>query len=144
MNGAGSVGGQTLTGLPVVHALRKDSRLRKRSRIWPFETGLKALDMDDLKRHPVVFAEIYPSLMVPCLSLGQVKDAMQVKAIGAYMASLDKRQELGGLFAGAPDLDLNERRSVEREEAWILGVSGPRARADAGEVNVDNAFAGVG
>jgi len=143
LNGAGSVGGQTLTGLPVVHALRKDSRLRKRSRIWPFETDLKTLDMDDLKHQPVVFAEIYPSLVTPCSSSGQVKDALQVQAIAAYMAGLDKRQKLRELFAGALDLKPNERRSVEREEAWILGVSGPRSNSDAARVDVDGAFAGV-
>ena len=143
LNGAGSVGGQTLTGLPVVHALRNDSRLRERSRIWPFETGLKTLGANELKRHPVVFAEIYPSLVTPCSSSEQVKDALQVQAIAAHLAEFDKRGRLKELFKGAPDLKPDERRSVEREEAWILGVSALRSRSDAAKVHVDNAFAGT-
>ena len=38
--GAGSVGGQALTGIPVVRALRDDPRWCRHAQIWPFETGL--------------------------------------------------------------------------------------------------------
>ena len=38
--GAGSVGGQALTGIPVARALRDDPRWRDRTQVWPFETGL--------------------------------------------------------------------------------------------------------
>jgi hypothetical protein len=54
--GIGSVGGQALTGIPVVRALRDDPRWRDQARIWPFETGLRA--PDDAR---IVFAEVWPS-----------------------------------------------------------------------------------
>ena len=142
--GNGSVGGQTLTGLPVVHALRNDQRLKKCCRIWPFETGLKNLEARDLEEHPIVFAEIYPSLVKPRSSKsreqGQVKDALQVQAIAKHMATLDESQDLGALFAGAPALNAGQRRIVEREEAWILGVLAAGTRSGAIDVDVDSAF----
>ena len=54
--GAGSVGGQVLTGIPVVRALRDDPRWADRARIWPFETGFGV--PDDAR---IVFAEVWPS-----------------------------------------------------------------------------------
>ena len=95
LNGAGSVGGQTLTGLPVVNTLRIDDRLKENSCIWPFETGLRSLEVEDIKRHPIVFTEIYPSLVAPSSSTKHVKDALQVQAIAVYMATLDRDQKLG-------------------------------------------------
>lgn len=137
LNGAGSVGGQTLTGLPVVHALRYNERLKNYCRIWPFETGLKQIEACEMKEHPIVFAEIYPSLVSPRSSnpQEQVKDALQVQDIASYMAALDEKRELGALFAGAP-LNADERRIVEQEEAWILGVSTAGTRSGIVEVNV--------
>lgn len=122
LSGAGSVGGQTLTGVPIVNALRNDVRLRSYSCIWPFETGLKILEVKELKHHPIVFAEIYPSLVPIESPSKQVKDALQVQAIAVHIAEMDKNQRLGMLFAGASSLNQNERYSVEQEEAWILGV----------------------
>lgn len=144
--GAGVVGSQTLTGLPVVNSLREDSRLKGHSCIWPFETGLKKLEIEDMKQQSIVLAEIYPSLVKPCTSSAQeneVKDAQQVQAIAAYMATLDEHKQLGNQFSGDPGLNSKQRRSVEREEAWILGVSGTRRRSDMVKVELDNAFVGM-
>jgi hypothetical protein len=116
--GIGSVGGQALTGIPVV------ARLRERfpdSRIWPFETGLGA----DAGAAPLVFAEVYPSLVRP--EPVEPKDKGQVRALARHFAALDAAGALGPLFAGDPALSPEERRAVEREEAWILGVA-DRAR----------------
>ena len=52
----GSVGSQSLTGIPVVRGLRGDPRWADRARIWPFETGL-GLPADA----QIVFAEVWPS-----------------------------------------------------------------------------------
>src|SRR5437764_403281 len=52
----GSVGSQSLTGIPVVRALRDDPRWAQRARIWPFETGLAVPDTAQ-----IVFAEVWPS-----------------------------------------------------------------------------------
>ena len=117
----GSVGGQVLTGLPVVRGLRDDPRWRDAAQIWPFETGL---------RPPVdaglVFAEIYPSLWrkIPPVD-GKPKDAAQVRFVARHLAALDLAGELAALFAGDPHLSDQQRNLVEAEEAWTLGVTGP-------------------
>jgi precorrin-8X/cobalt-precorrin-8 methylmutase len=120
--GIGSVGGQALTGIPVVARLRQ---LFPESRLWPFETGLTA----DAGRAPLVFAEVYPSLVVPEVEPGEPKDAGQVRALARHFAALDEAGALGALFAGDPALTPEERHAVEREEAWILGVADRAGRA---------------
>lgn len=119
--GAGSPGGQTLTGIPRVLQLRE--RLGDRARIWPFETGLRPLDPAALGAAAVIFAEIYPS-MYPQADLVP-KDAAQVVGTARALAERDRAGELGALFAGDPALTEAERKAVAEEEAWMLGVDGP-------------------
>ncbi len=135
----GSVGSQVLTGLPVVKALRHDTRFK--ARIWPFDTGLKTLTKAALHDCDVVLAEIYPSLVAPQSIGDAVKDALQVQAMVGHLKTRDDTGELGALFAGADDLTTAERRTVETEEAWILGVSEPGTKAGRIAVNVDALFA---
>ena len=115
--GAGSVGGQVLTGIPRVLQLRTDPRLATISHIWPFETGL-AYD----PRPQIVLAEVYPSLVEPAPEPDTVKDARQVRTIAAHFATLDAAGELGALFGGDPALTPAQRTIVETEEAWIPGA----------------------
>lgn len=120
--GAGAAGSQALTGIPVV------LRLRQRfpeARVWPFETGLGI----GQSPAPIVFAEVYPSLLRPESGLGEPKDAGQVRALARYFARLDAAGMLGPMFAGDPALTPAERRAVEREEAWVLGVVDHARRA---------------
>lgn len=116
--GAGSVGSQTLTGIPRVWQLRNDPRFAKLSAIWPFETGLSC---DPTAQ--VVFAEIYPSLFERKRLPDKPKDAGQVVGTAECLAAADRAGRLSELFAGDPTLSADERASVEQEEAWILGVS---------------------
>ncbi|MEM5709654.1 precorrin-8X methylmutase, partial [Elizabethkingia meningoseptica] len=62
-----------------------------------------------------------------------VKDARQVRGTLDHLARLDAGGALAPLFAGPPGLSEAERRLVEREEAWILGIEtmtgGPRPAA---------------
>ena len=127
--GAGAVGSQALTGIPIVHWLRHHPSLADASVVWPFETGLSVLR--PRQRPSVVFAEVYPSLIPPVRRDGEVKDAAQVRTIAAYFATLDDAGALASLFAGAPDLTADERARIENEESWILGV--PRGDAPTEE-----------
>jgi hypothetical protein len=114
----GSVGGQALTGMPVVSRLR-DAHGEK-ARIWPFETGWKPLTPGDLEGVEAVFAEIYPSLFASIVGAGAVKDEMQVRTVCERFNGLDEKGQLGALFGPAKD---DPRRGVvESEEGWILGV----------------------
>ena len=139
--GAGSVGSQALTGIPVVRLLRRDRRLKDLCRVWPFETGLAPLHAEATRRHPVTLAEIYPSLVTPRARGEAVKDALQVQAIAGHFARLDETGELAAMFAGAADLAAAERATVEREEGWVLGVDRPGIRAGREAVDVDGLFA---
>jgi precorrin-8X/cobalt-precorrin-8 methylmutase len=116
--GAGSVGGQVLTGIPVVRALRDDPRWRRQARVWPFETGL--CTPTDAQ---VVFAEVYPSLWKVSPVGGEPKDKAQVRAVAGYFAERGQEGDLARLFAGDPELTSAQRRQVEAEEAWTLGVT---------------------
>jgi precorrin-8X/cobalt-precorrin-8 methylmutase len=124
--GAGSVGGQVLTGIPVVHALRDDGRLRDDARIWPFETGLRAPGEGRL-----VFAELWPSWWKADIRphYGPPHDRAQVRSVAQIVAAQDRAGKLAPWFAGDPSLSLAERRQVETEEAWTLGVTAHPPRA---------------
>ncbi|MBC7769699.1 MAG: cobalamin biosynthesis protein CbiG [Phycisphaerales bacterium] len=113
----GSVGGQALTGLPVVKRLR-DAR---KAKLWPFETGWKPLNAADVADADAVFGEIYPSLYAAKPNAGEIKDQAQVRGACERFNALDEKGQLGAMFGPAKD-DLR-REIVEREEGWILGVN---------------------
>jgi precorrin-8X/cobalt-precorrin-8 methylmutase len=117
----GSVGGQALTGIPVVRALRDDPRWRAEARVWPFETGLVTPS-----GARVVFAEIYPSLWPVMPGRGEPKDRAQVCEVVRFLRARHRAGDLAALFAGDPDLTAEQRRRVESEEAWTLGVTVPK------------------
>jgi precorrin-8X/cobalt-precorrin-8 methylmutase len=121
--GAGSVGGQALTGIPVVRALRDDPRWMDRVRIWPFETGLQVPEQG-----AVVIAEVYPSLWAVSPADSEVKDAAQVRSVARFFAHSDRTGKLAALFAGDPALTAEQRLRVETEEAWTLGVTAAKQR----------------
>ncbi|MEZ6023158.1 MAG: cobalamin biosynthesis protein CbiG [Hyphomonadaceae bacterium] len=113
----GSVGGQALTGLPVVKRLGEG----RATKFWPFETGWRPLAQSDLDGVEAVFAEIYPSLFDAKPNAGEIKDAAQVRVACERFNALDEKGQLGALFGPAKD---DARRDViENEEGWILGVS---------------------
>jgi precorrin-8X/cobalt-precorrin-8 methylmutase len=121
--GAGSVGGQVLTGIPVVRSLRNDPRWCDRARIWPFDTGLGAPPDG-----AVVMAEVYPSLWAVSAAAGEPKDAAQVRAVARFFAEREHAGDLAALFAGDPGLTSEQRNRVETEEAWTLGVTARNQR----------------
>jgi precorrin-8X/cobalt-precorrin-8 methylmutase len=119
----GSVGSQALTGIPVVQELRDDPRWADRARIWPFETGLQADDSAE-----IVFSEVWPSWWTVRPELGPPRDKAQVRTVAAIFAARDRAGELAAWFAGASSLTDAERRTIETEEAWTLGVTAPRQK----------------
>ena len=118
--GTGSVGSQTLTGVPVVRRLRYHPDLAARTRIWPFETGLT----NDPTRHhhdAIVIAEVWPSAIPHDPTLHHVKDACQVMTLANHYAQLDAGGDLAAHFR--PALTPEQERCVVGEEAWILAVT---------------------
>jgi hypothetical protein len=112
----GSVGGQALTGLPVVKRLAETRAVK----IWPFETGWRRLAPSDLADVEAVFAEIYPSMFATRPAPGEIKDEAQVRGACERFNALDEKGQLAPMFGPAKD---DARRDiVEREEGWILGA----------------------
>ena len=121
----GSVGSQSLTGIPVVRALRDDPDWAEDARIWPFETGLAVPDAAQ-----IVFAEVWPSWWRRDIrgDYGPPNDKAQVRTVARIFASADGTGALPTWFVGDPDLTAEQRRVVETEEAWTLGVVSPKTR----------------
>lgn len=97
----GSVGSQTLMGLPMVHRLSQRSDVA----VWPFE----------VPDAPVVVAEIYPSLLANAVAKDDdtIKDRAQVRLLARALWRLAQKGRLAAFF-DVPD--------VAREEGWILGA----------------------
>lgn len=95
--GAGAVGAQTLTGVPVLWRLRR--RFAPAVAVWPFEPPDGAR---------VVLAEVYPSMLAPAVrravATGEVRDAAQVRLLSAALWRLSAAGALAPLFAaGDPE-----------------------------------------
>ena len=120
--GAGSAGGQALTGIPYLSRLREHRELSAHVRVWPFDTGLAV----PFGAHPdqprVLVAEVWPSLLRQRPRVNEVKDQTQVRMMAEHFARLDQAGRLARLFAGPRELTGEQRRVIEREEGWILGV----------------------
>jgi hypothetical protein len=112
--GAGSVGSQALTGIPVVSRLRNDRDLSAISRVWPFELTIP----EQPQGAPAIFhAEIWPSLSDVPMVEGQVKDETQVIQLAKEFQRRDRDGSLSDLFQAAG------RVESAQEEGWILGVA---------------------
>jgi molybdopterin-guanine dinucleotide biosynthesis protein B len=100
----GSVGSQSLTGLPVIHRLGLP--------VWPF----------DPLAHRMV-AEVYPSLLASAVAQeGGIKDAAQVRLLARALLNLSRHDRLRPLFETPP---------VALEEGWILGAGHADLLAEA-------------
>lgn len=116
----GSVGGQTILGIPVARRLKlaRGEKLK----VWPFETGWQALGEADVADAEVVMAEVYPSLLKVAPLPGEVKDLAQVRGMTEHLAKLDEAGKLGAAFAPPAGSAAEVVSEVSREEGWILGA----------------------
>ncbi|MBN8630780.1 MAG: molybdopterin guanine dinucleotide synthesis [Rhodobacterales bacterium] len=109
----GSVGSQSLLGLPMVHRLS----LRGDVAVWPFEAA----------ESPVVLAEVYPSLIAGPVAIlanadGLTADQAQVRLLSRALFRLSCRDRLAPLFDAPPEA---------AEEGWILGAGHAALLAEA-------------
>jgi hypothetical protein len=121
--GAGSVGSQSLVGVPVMARLRR--RFDQRVHVWPFTTGLQA---PDVARGDVVVAEVWPSMRPIDVVDGRVRDRAQVEATSRWLRDLAGAGRLRDLFA--PSCDPAWAAAVVDEEGWVLGVDAPTGTGD--------------
>ena len=123
--GIGSVGSQSLTGIPVVARWRADPALSNRSVVWPFETGMTT-DPTGGRTDTIVHAEVWPSSIAVDLDRHSVKDAAQVICLAEHLAALDADGRLAEAFRPVVTDDeesaVLDEAAVLDEEGWILGV----------------------
>jgi molybdopterin-guanine dinucleotide biosynthesis protein B len=100
----GSVGGQALTGLPVIARLAR----RPGCAVWPF----------DAPTSPLVLAEVYPSLIDPALARlpSAIKDEAQVRLLARALFRLSRAGSLESMLDSPPVWP------GRTEEGWILGA----------------------
>lgn len=111
--GAGSVGGQMLTLLPVLHRL-----LTSRSvEVWPFTTGVTRPTVAEVGGD-VVIAETWPTAFDIDVSTSPLRDAAQVDGVARQLRAADAVGELAMWFE--PEIEPASRAAVETEEGWVL------------------------
>jgi len=121
LSGAGSVGSQSLMGIPRVLSLRDDGRLACTSSVWPFETGFTERPTSEAGPS-ILHAEIWPGIATVDVTLHAVKDAAQVLSLIRHLAELDEMGRLGRLFSRPNNLSNDQIRACLAEEGWILGA----------------------
>jgi hypothetical protein len=127
---AGSVGSQTLLGIPRLRQLRFHPELVHFSSVWPFETGfVKPVGRG---RCPwILHAEIWPGLVrLEAAALEEAhpdwpQDRAQVVAMCHWAIKKDQQGELADYFQEPPGLTEDEVVAVVNEEGWILGTPKP-------------------
>ena len=110
LSGAGSVGGQSLTGQAALEGLRR----RMPVAVWPFE---------DIDAAPTVLAEIFPSLIPLNPALHPVRDAAQVTGLAQTLAAWDAVGRLSPMLQAAQQFP----ETIRRFEAMILGLDPGKA-----------------
>lgn len=114
LTGAGSVGSQSLTAIPVLQ--RFCDALGKRAVVWPFDCGIVE---PDVGTGDVVIAEVWPTQFDPTYLAGTVRDAAQVAHVVACLRAADRSGELARWFR--PPVLESSVDVVIGEEGWVLG-----------------------
>jgi precorrin-8X/cobalt-precorrin-8 methylmutase len=117
----GSVGSQTLLGIPRVQALRDEPTLAPVSRVWPLETGFTSTPSPATGAF-VLHAEMWPGIVAPIHDDALVRDARQVMTLAQHFADLDDTGKLAPLFERPASLTDDEIAICYDEEGWTLGA----------------------
>lgn len=102
LGGAGAVGSQVLTGMPVLARLR--ARHGARLGVWPFEAA----------QRQITLLEVWPSLITPTIAAlaaeGEIRDRAQMRILARAIAALP-HDRLAAMLDRPAD-----------PEGWIFGV----------------------
>ncbi len=124
--GAGSVGSQTLVGIPYVWRLRRHPKLARLSRVWPFETSFTPTPCSDLTPC-ILHAEIWPGVMdnevdqILADDEDAIRDQIQVRVMCQWASDRDEDGSLGRYFNTPSNLKRNQLDACVSHEGWILG-----------------------
>lgn len=117
--GAGTVGGDAILGIPRVRALL--DALGEEAKVWPFQTGWKALTEADLASLKALIVEVNPAFADLKAESGEIVDRAEVRSLAEHFARLDDAGKLGAVFAQGKGGEA-DRKAVETDEGWILGA----------------------
>lgn len=114
----GSVGSQTLLGIPYVYQLRfKHEKLKHFSSVWPFERVGE-------RGSAIVHAEVYPSLLA-LPGKDEIPDREQVRSYAKWLRERQENLQLVHLLEEPWGDDPIEQERVREHEGWVLGVAKP-------------------
>ena len=113
----GSIGGQAILGVPMVRRLKQ--KYGDALKVWPFETGWGAPDLDGVQ---VVAAEILTFGAETKPAAGESKDQTEIRAYAEQIAKLDDAGKLSLQFDTPKGLSPAEADLARSEEGWILGA----------------------
>jgi len=117
---SGAVGGHAILGIPMLRRLKK---AREESmKVWPFETGFRALAPADLDGVDVLAVEVSPSLTATAPGPGESKDIAILRGQAERLAKFDEAGKLGDAFTAPKGLDAQIVAAAELEEGWVLAV----------------------
>lgn len=116
---AGSIGGQTILGIPAVSRLK--AARADAMKIWPLETGWQTLTPAELDGVDLVVAEVDPMAAKANPAPGEAKAIAQLRALAEQFAKLDEAGKFGDLFAAPKGVDDASLEIAQTEEGWILG-----------------------
>jgi hypothetical protein len=117
---AGAIGGQAILGIPVLKRLKKARG--EAVKVWPFETGWKAVTPADLDGAEALAVEVQLGLQPVTPQPGESKELAQVRGLAERIARLDEAGKLGAALAAPNTAAEAEVAAVEQQEGWILNV----------------------
>ena len=117
LHGPGTVGSQALLGIPMLRRLSEHPQLVRRVRIWPFDTGCDAVPTRG-STAAIVVGQVHPAAFERDDTDSSLPEVTELTGVCRNLARLDDAGRLDTLFD--PQLDVDEARLVEREEAWII------------------------
>lgn len=114
-----SVGGQILTGIPILEKIRFAPDLEPISRVWPLETGFTSEPVSSAGSF-ILHAEVWPGILDQ-LDTSGIRDEAQVRELARLLRQWDESGRLGELFDRPKDLTDEEVLAAVEEESWTLG-----------------------
>ena len=115
---AGAVGGHAILGIPMLRRLRHARAVK----VWPFDTGWKALSEADLEGAEALAVEVQLSLNPTPPLPGEAKELALVRGMAERIAKLDETGKLAAAFAPPKGVADAEAEAVAREEGWVLNL----------------------
>jgi len=127
VTGQGSVGGQSLTGIPYLLNLVTHPGLAEYSHVWPFTTGFGDPTEGRAEGPLVIHAEVFPNAVpehsyvdrMPA-DLPDVPDAKESWRLAYHALCLDECGQLKAAFAAPDGATQSTLDTAVAEEGWIL------------------------